>query len=287
MIEEHLNLPATVWEPREYQLDLWLYLRSNLRRGGQRADVVAHRRWGKDEVGLHWAALAASQRTGTYWHLLPEASQGRKAIWRSAMRPEAPRWSPVTPRGRSPCKRMPPSTRSKIKSRRRAVSPRAELAHVVADVRGPGRGQQIKAGAIVGEEGAGRFLVAGEIAAQGGHDPVGHLLRLTLRVRIDGLAPRLIDKPPQSRRRAAGLACEPVPMARQEGDLPGCDAELWASAGGFWRAGGNWQSGEDLLDRASQVELHRPAGRVFEDEWRRIAVFIRGARDGCQVAPRD
>jgi len=29
----------------------------------------------------HWAALAASQRTGTYWHLLPEASQGRKAIW--------------------------------------------------------------------------------------------------------------------------------------------------------------------------------------------------------------
>ena len=81
MIEEHLDLPASVWEPREYQLDLWHYLRRNLERGGQRADVVAHRRWGKDEIGLHWAALAASQRTGTYWHLLPEASQGRKAIW--------------------------------------------------------------------------------------------------------------------------------------------------------------------------------------------------------------
>jgi hypothetical protein len=77
MIQERVKLPAARWEPREYQLDLWKYLRG----GGLRADVVGHRRWGKDEVGLHWAALAASQRTGTYWHLLPEASQGRKAIW--------------------------------------------------------------------------------------------------------------------------------------------------------------------------------------------------------------
>jgi phage terminase large subunit len=79
--EEHLELPAGVWTPRNHQLDLWHYLLGRLACGGQRADVVAHRRWGKDEVGLHWAALAASQRTGTYWHLLPEASQGRKAIW--------------------------------------------------------------------------------------------------------------------------------------------------------------------------------------------------------------
>ena len=65
------------WMPREYQFDLWDYLCQ----GGTRADVVAHRRWGKDEVGLHWAALAATQRSGNYWHLLPQASQGRKAIW--------------------------------------------------------------------------------------------------------------------------------------------------------------------------------------------------------------
>ncbi|RAK60867.1 hypothetical protein DJ021_14130 [Phenylobacterium hankyongense] len=71
-----LRLPLT-WEPREYQLDLWNYLLD----GGTRADVAAHRRWGKDEVALHWAALAASERPGGYWHLLPEASQGRKAIW--------------------------------------------------------------------------------------------------------------------------------------------------------------------------------------------------------------
>lgn len=56
---------------------LWTYLEG----GGLRADVAAHRRWGKDDVALNWAACAASQRVGVYWHLLPEASQGRKAIW--------------------------------------------------------------------------------------------------------------------------------------------------------------------------------------------------------------
>src|SRR5581483_894038 len=65
------------WQPRGYQVDLWNYLLG----GGTRADIVAHRRWGKDEVALNWAALAASKKAGSYWHLLPEASQGRKAIW--------------------------------------------------------------------------------------------------------------------------------------------------------------------------------------------------------------
>lgn len=40
-----------------------------------------HRRAGKDEVALHWTACAVHQRVGTYWHMLPEASQARKAIW--------------------------------------------------------------------------------------------------------------------------------------------------------------------------------------------------------------
>jgi hypothetical protein len=65
------------WEPRAYQRSLWTYLEN----GGLRADVVAHRRWGKDEVALNWAAREAMAQPGTYWHLLPEASQGRKAIW--------------------------------------------------------------------------------------------------------------------------------------------------------------------------------------------------------------
>jgi hypothetical protein len=65
------------WEPREHQVALWEALLG----GRKRADVVAHRRWGKDDVALRWAAWAAHDRIGNYWHLLPEASQGRKAIW--------------------------------------------------------------------------------------------------------------------------------------------------------------------------------------------------------------
>jgi phage terminase large subunit len=43
--------------------------------------VAWHRRAGKDDVSLHWTAIAAMKRVGTYWHMLPEASQARKAIW--------------------------------------------------------------------------------------------------------------------------------------------------------------------------------------------------------------
>lgn len=66
------------WDPRHYQSNLWDYLQ----KGGKRAYEVAHRRWGKDDVCLHWTAVAANiNRVGNYWHMLPEASQARKAIW--------------------------------------------------------------------------------------------------------------------------------------------------------------------------------------------------------------
>lgn len=32
-------------------------------------------------MALHWAAVAAISRPATYWHMLPEATQARKAIW--------------------------------------------------------------------------------------------------------------------------------------------------------------------------------------------------------------
>ena len=65
------------WNPRPYQRRLWTYLEN----GGKRAVPVWHRRSGKDEVFLHWAACAGMQRRGNYWHMLPEAAQARKAIW--------------------------------------------------------------------------------------------------------------------------------------------------------------------------------------------------------------
>lgn len=70
------GLPLT-WEPRPHQVELW----ETLVDGCRRADVAAHRRWGKDEVALQWAAVEALEKPGVYWHLLPEAAQGRKAIW--------------------------------------------------------------------------------------------------------------------------------------------------------------------------------------------------------------
>lgn len=65
------------WRPRAYQLPAWSYLEN----GGKHAELIWHRRSGKDEIALHRAACAAFERTATYWHMLPEASQARKAIW--------------------------------------------------------------------------------------------------------------------------------------------------------------------------------------------------------------
>lgn len=58
-------------------MGLWSYLE----RGGRHAEVVWHRRAGKDEVALHRAACASFERQANYWHMLPEYAQARKAIW--------------------------------------------------------------------------------------------------------------------------------------------------------------------------------------------------------------
>lgn len=69
-------LPRT-WKARFYQMALWNYLRG----GGLDAIVIAHRRWGKDDVALHHAACSAFERVGSYCHMLPFYAQSRKAIW--------------------------------------------------------------------------------------------------------------------------------------------------------------------------------------------------------------
>jgi len=71
-----IDLPYN-WAPRDYQLPLWRYLRN----GGTRAVAVWHRRAGKDDVALHNCAIAAHERIGNYWHMLPQYEQCRKAIW--------------------------------------------------------------------------------------------------------------------------------------------------------------------------------------------------------------
>ena len=67
-----------VWKPRPHQEEAWDYLRS----GGKRLVVCGHRRMGKDELALAWAAVAMHQpKPISIWHCLPEQAQARKAIW--------------------------------------------------------------------------------------------------------------------------------------------------------------------------------------------------------------
>lgn len=65
------------WWTEPHQDALWNYLDN----GGLRACAVWHRRAGKDDVALHWTCKALHKRVGTYWHMLPQAEQARKAIW--------------------------------------------------------------------------------------------------------------------------------------------------------------------------------------------------------------
>jgi len=71
-----IQLPNN-WVPRGYQREAWNYLE----RGGKHAELIWARRSGKDEVALHRTAVAAFERIGCYWHMLPMAAQARKAIW--------------------------------------------------------------------------------------------------------------------------------------------------------------------------------------------------------------
>lgn len=65
------------WRPRPYQRPLWDYLEL----GGKRAMGIWHRRAGKDDVLLHRTAVAAFERPASYWTMLPEYAQARKALW--------------------------------------------------------------------------------------------------------------------------------------------------------------------------------------------------------------
>jgi len=76
-----IELPYN-WNPRKDQMPFFKYMQN----GGKRAVVVAHRRWGKDDVSLHYTATALMQRVGNYWHMLPKYEQARKVIW-SAVNP--------------------------------------------------------------------------------------------------------------------------------------------------------------------------------------------------------
>lgn len=80
-----LEMPPNGWAPRPNQQALWDYFNDPVTKmfdgTSKRAIQVAHRRFGKDEVAMAITGKASVVRPATYWHLLPEYEQGRKAIW--------------------------------------------------------------------------------------------------------------------------------------------------------------------------------------------------------------
>lgn len=75
--ETTIRIPANGWRPRKYQEEAW----NAWERGCKRQLLFWHRRAGKDEIDLQKHAVSAVRRPGTYWHMLPQAAQARKAIW--------------------------------------------------------------------------------------------------------------------------------------------------------------------------------------------------------------
>ncbi|WP_448206481.1 hypothetical protein [Azospirillum sp. sgz302134] len=71
-----INLPHN-WQPRDYQRPAW----DSWLSGCNRQLLVWHRRAGKDDINLRMHAVGAFNRVGTYWHMLPQYAQARKAIW--------------------------------------------------------------------------------------------------------------------------------------------------------------------------------------------------------------
>ena len=71
-----VNLPNN-WTPRPYQEPAW----NSWLDGCNRQLLIWHRRAGKDDINLRMHSVAAFNRVGTYWHMLPLYEQARKAIW--------------------------------------------------------------------------------------------------------------------------------------------------------------------------------------------------------------
>lgn len=81
------------WVPRWYQEPSWRAFCLGLADQSsplKRLLLIAHRRWGKDDILLHGTNYAMHRRVGSYWHMLPQYSQARKAIW-TAVNPQTGR----------------------------------------------------------------------------------------------------------------------------------------------------------------------------------------------------
>lgn len=75
-------MPLTIpngWTARPHQTNLFNTFGHG--KQFQRGAAVWHRRAGKDSCALNLTARDMFKRVGTYWHLFPEQTQARRAIW--------------------------------------------------------------------------------------------------------------------------------------------------------------------------------------------------------------
>jgi len=74
---DDLVYPPLSWHPRPDQMGVWADLEHNVKN----LLVIAHRRWGKDELFMTDCAIHAQEDPANYWYMLPEAAHVRRAIW--------------------------------------------------------------------------------------------------------------------------------------------------------------------------------------------------------------
>lgn len=72
-------IPAAGWKPAPHQLAVWRDMEAEV----QNILLVAHRRWGKDEIGLNDCAIQAAKYPANYFYCLPEQEHARRALWSS------------------------------------------------------------------------------------------------------------------------------------------------------------------------------------------------------------
>lgn len=75
-------VPAANWRPRPHQESIWADMEAEI----PNILLVAHRRWGKDELGINDCARRAAMKPANYFYCLPEQEHARRAIW-SAINP--------------------------------------------------------------------------------------------------------------------------------------------------------------------------------------------------------
>lgn len=72
-------IPAAGWTPAKHQMPVW----EDMEREIPNILLVAHRRWGKDELGIADCSIQAAKYPANYFYCLPEQEHARRAIWSS------------------------------------------------------------------------------------------------------------------------------------------------------------------------------------------------------------